>query len=146
MSERRGFRGYVTSRPFGGYSIPVPVQSLVLRDHCTRNKMLYVLPVNENIFPHSYMVLEGMIRDLSAYEGVICCSMHMLPRRAERRRAIYDTILSQGASLHLVFESAVIAREADIAQLEDLLVMMSLSAQGPGSLQAALDSQGGHAE
>jgi sporadic carbohydrate cluster protein (TIGR04323 family) len=138
MSERRGFRGYVTSRGFGGYSIPVPVQSLVLRDYCQRNNMLYVLPVNENIFPHSYMVLEGMIRDLSAYEGMICCSMHMLPQRPERRRKIYDSILSQGAALHLVLEGAVIARPADIEKVEDLLVMMSLSAQGTG-LAAAVE-------
>lgn len=139
MGERRGLRGYVTSRGFGGYSIPVPVQSLVLRDYCQRSGMLYVLPVNENIFPHSYMVLEGMIRDLSAYQGVVMCSMHMLPQRPERRRKIYDTILSQGATLHLVLEGAVIASEADIARLEDLLVMMSLSVQGGGALMSAME-------
>ena len=139
MGERHGLRGYVTSRGFGGYSIPVPVQSLVLRDYCQRSGMLYVLPVNENIFPHSYMVLEGMIRDLSAYQGVVMCSMHMLPQRPERRRKIYDTILSQGATLHLVLEGAVIASEADIARLEDLLVMMSLSVQGGGALMSAME-------
>jgi len=72
--NRQGYRGYVTSRPFGQYCIPVPLQSLALRDYCQRMGLLYVLPVNENIFPHSYMVLEGMIKDLSNYEGIVMYS------------------------------------------------------------------------
>ena len=58
---KQDYRGYVTSRPFGGYSVPVPVQSLVLREYCQRKNFQYVLPVNENMFPHSYLVLEGLI-------------------------------------------------------------------------------------
>src|SRR3954466_998493 len=95
-ANRLGFRGYVTSRPFGEYYVPVPLQSLALRDYCANNKLMYVLPANENIFPNSYMVLEGMVQDLSNYQGIVTCSMHMLPRREERRRQIYDRILSQG--------------------------------------------------
>ena len=87
VKARKGYRGYVTSRPFGGYSIPVPVQGLVLRDYCQRKGLVYVLPVNENIFPHSYLVLEGMIRSLSDFEGMLMCSMHMLPQTAARRHA-----------------------------------------------------------
>jgi sporadic carbohydrate cluster protein (TIGR04323 family) len=83
--------------------------------------MLYVLPANENIFPHSYMVLEGMVRDLSAYEGVVMCSMHLLPQLPQRRRALYDAILSQGGVLHMALEELVIAKEADISKVEDLL-------------------------
>ena len=82
--NRQGYRGYVTSRGFGGYAIPVPVQSLVLRDYCQRKSYVYVLPVNENNFPHSYLVLEGMIQNLGDFEGVLMCSFHMLPQRSER--------------------------------------------------------------
>ena len=68
-ANRIGYRGYVTSRPFGGLHIPVPVQALVLRDYCARNNYLYKLHANENVFPNSYMVLEGMINELDRYEG-----------------------------------------------------------------------------
>ena len=71
MTERVGYRGYVTSRPFGGLHIPVPVQALVLRDYCARNGYLYKLHANENVFPNSYMVLEGMIHELDRYEGLL---------------------------------------------------------------------------
>jgi sporadic carbohydrate cluster protein (TIGR04323 family) len=131
LVEKKGYRGYVTSRPFGGYSFPVPVQSLVLRDYCTRKGFIYVLPVNENIFPHSYLVLEGMIRDLSRYEGIVMCSMHMMPQRPERRRAIFDTVLGQGCSIHFVLEGLVVARPADVDHVEELIQFAQMAAQAP---------------
>src|ERR1700751_3339587 len=102
--NRQGFRGYVPSRAFGEYRIPVPLQSLALRDYCTRNGMRFVLPVNENSFPHSYLVLEGMVEDLTDYDGIVMCSHHMLPQRPERRRRIYQRLLEHGCSLHMVIE------------------------------------------
>ena len=133
-SNRQGYRGYVTSRPFGQYSIPVPLQSLALRDYCLRNNILYVLPVNENIFPNSYMVLEGMIQDLTDYSGIVLYSMHMLPQRAERRHQIYDRILQQDCSLHIVLESIVISGQQDVAKIEELLQLNQIAARLPRDL------------
>jgi sporadic carbohydrate cluster protein (TIGR04323 family) len=127
-TNRRGYRGYVTSRGFGEYRIPTPLQSLALRDYCSRNGMLYVLPVNENCFPHSYLVLEGVIADLSDFEGVVMCSMHMLPQRRERRRHVYDRILDQGSSLHMVIEGLTVRERGDVGPVEELL---SLSRMAP---------------
>jgi sporadic carbohydrate cluster protein (TIGR04323 family) len=128
---RSGLRGYVTNRAFGVFLIPVPLQSLALRDYCARKGKVYVLPVNENSFPNSYMVLEGMIENLADFEGVIMYSMHMLPQRAERRQRIYDRILEQGCSLHLVLEDLVIAAPQDTAKLEDLLVLTKIASEAP---------------
>jgi len=132
--NRQGYRGYVTSRGFGQYRIPVPIQSLALRDYCQRNGLLYVLPVNENIFPNSYMVLEGMIQNLSDFEGVVMCSMHMMPRRAERRRKIYQRILDQGCSVHMLFESVVIKGPEDLEKAEELLLLNQIAARLPKDL------------
>ena len=129
MQNRLGLRGYVTSRGFGGYVIPVPLQSLGLRDYCSRKGMVYVLPVNENCFPHSYLVLDGMIQDLSAYEGVIMYSMRMLPQRSDRRRAVYKKILDQGCSLHLVLEDLVVRSYKEVEKLEDLVLFDQLAAR-----------------
>jgi sporadic carbohydrate cluster protein (TIGR04323 family) len=136
-AERKGLRGYVSSRGFGEFFIPVPLQSLALRDYCARKGFVYVLPVNENSFPHSYMVLEGMIQDLGTFEGVIMYTMHMLPERAKRRRRIYGRILEQRCSLHFVLEDCAIADRQDISKLEDILVFARLAAQAPKL--AALD-------
>jgi sporadic carbohydrate cluster protein (TIGR04323 family) len=121
VDARQGYRGYVTSREFGGLRIPVPVQSLVLRDYCVRKKLIYKLHVNENVFPNSYLVLEGMVRDLKAFEGILMCSMYMLPQRAERRADIFRQILDQGAELHLVLEDVVIRKAEDTAFVDEVL-------------------------
>ena len=132
--NRRGYRGYVTSRPFGQYSIPVPLQSLALRDYCQRMGLLYVFPVNENIFPHSYMVLEGMVQNLTDYEGILMYSMHMLPQRQERRRKIYDSILQQGCAIHIVLEGIVVGNENDAERLEELIQLNQIAARLPKDL------------
>jgi sporadic carbohydrate cluster protein (TIGR04323 family) len=127
----------VTSRGFGGYVIPVPIQSLVLRDYCARQNLLYGLPVNENIFPGSYMVLEGLVRNLDGFEGVVMCSLHMLPTRPERRRPILQQLLDQGCSLHCVIEGLVIRTEQDLVAAEELLQLNDLAMRAPARL--ALD-------
>ncbi len=126
MNGRLGYRGYVSSRGFGGFVIPVPLQSLALRDYCLRNNMIYVLPVNENCFVHSYMVLEGMIQVLSDFEGIVMYSMRMLPEFEARRLNILRTILDQGCSLHLVLEDITVKFEKDIEELESRVLFDKL--------------------
>lgn len=132
--NRVGLRGYVTSRSFGGYYLPVPVQSLALRDYCQRKGKIYGLPVNENIFPSSYLVLEGLIRNLTGFEGIVMCSFHMLPQRAERRREIYEHVLAQSCSLHFVFEDLVVGGGEDVEKLEELITLSQIASRAPTSI------------
>ena len=133
MTEKKrvGYRGYVTCRPFGGLHIPVPVQALVMRDYCTRNGFMYKLHVNENIFPHSYVVLEGVINELDMFEGLLATSIFMMPKRAERRREIYRRVLEKDASLHFVLEDMVIRKPADIEPVEEILSIHFLLPSAP---------------
>jgi sporadic carbohydrate cluster protein (TIGR04323 family) len=130
-ANRVGYRGYVTSRPFGGLYIPVPVQALVLRDYCARNGYFYKLHAAENVFPNSYMVLEGMINELNRYEGLLATSMFMMPKLAERRCKVYAAILKQSASLHFVLEDVVIRKSADIEAIEEILSIHNLLPSAP---------------
>ena len=120
-ASRWGYRGYVTCREFGGLRMPVPVQTIVLRDYCARKGLIYKLHVNENEFPHSYMVLEGLVDALDGLQGLLVFSMFMLPQRAERRRRIYEKILEAGVELHLVLEDFVIRQPADVTPVEDII-------------------------
>ena len=123
---RSGYRGYVSCREFGGLTIPVPVQSTFLRDYCARNKFLYKLHVNENEFPNSYMVLEGMLEELDGLEGLLMFSMFMLPKRAQRRRGVYDRILEAGIELHFPLENLIIRKPDDVAPIEQMLTAANL--------------------
>ena len=120
-------RGYVTPRSFGGFSIPVPLQSLALRDYCQRRSAIYVLQVNENCFPHSYMVIESLVRDLKGYAGIVLYSMRMLPLEKNRRHNIYSQIIAQQCSMHLVLEDMVIDSVDDIDRVEDLFLYEKLA-------------------
>lgn len=135
---RKGYQGYVTAREFGGARIPVPVQSLVLRDYCSRKGLMYKLHLNENIFPHSYMVLEGLVRNLEALQGILMCSMYMLPLRTQRRARIYGQILDQGAELHLVLEDIVIRKPEDTLIVEEVLSAAVCLPHCPMSIPAEL--------
>jgi sporadic carbohydrate cluster protein (TIGR04323 family) len=121
--NRSGYRGYVTSREFGGLRIPVPTQALIMRDYCARKKFFYKLHVNENVFPHSYLVLEALIKNLDGFEGLLVTSLFMLPERPERRRALYEHIYRQEVTMHFVMEDVVLARPGDEAGIEDILAI-----------------------
>jgi len=125
-TERWGYRGYVSCREFGGLRMPVPVQSVMLRDYCARNGLIYKLHVNENEFPHSYMVLEGMVSALEGLQGILVFSMFMLPKRAERRHRIYERVLGAGVEFHLVLEDFVIRKPADVTPVEEILSTRAL--------------------
>jgi sporadic carbohydrate cluster protein (TIGR04323 family) len=133
-APRSGYRGYVTCRSFGGFQIPVPVQTLVLRDYCVRKGFLYKLHVNENEFPHSYMVLDGLMNELDGLEGVLVFSMFMLPQRAARRATIWERAFAAGIELHLVLENFVVREPADTRQIEELLSASALLSLCPKRL------------
>jgi sporadic carbohydrate cluster protein (TIGR04323 family) len=121
MKEKEGYRGYVTCREFGGLIIPVPVQSLLLRDYCQKKGFKYKLHLNENIFPQSYMVLEGIAENMADFEGLIMCSMYMLPKKATRREIIFKKIFKENASVHFVLEDIVIKNLEELAFTEEIL-------------------------
>jgi sporadic carbohydrate cluster protein (TIGR04323 family) len=121
--NRSGYRGYVTSREFGGLRIPVPTQALMLRDYCAQKHFLYKLHVNENIFPHSYLALESLIKNLDGLEGLLISSLFMLPERHTRRRALYEHIYRQKVTMHFVMEEIVLARPEDETRIEEILAI-----------------------
>ena len=136
MKKRNGYRGYVTNRSFGGLQMPVPVQALVMRDYCHRNGLTYKLHINENIFPNSYMVLEGLPNELDIYEGILATSMFMMPKRAERRLGIYERILNMKGSLHFVLEDYIIRSQNDIEAVEEILDLTRLLGETPAPNEA----------
>ena len=139
--NRQGYRGYVTSRGFGGAKIPVPLQSLALRDYCARHKLMYKLHVNENIFPRSYMVLEGMLHNLDGCQGIVMCSIFMLPKRPERRAKIFAEIFRQGLEIRFTMEDIVLARPEDVAPIEEILMVYNTLPHCPRTVPEAVPGQ-----
>ncbi|HEX9448684.1 MAG TPA: LIC12192 family sporadic carbohydrate cluster protein [Dongiaceae bacterium] len=134
MSGRRnGYRGYVASRPILGSRVPQHIQNMVLRDYAQRAGIVYLLSATEYTFPHSYLMLEQVLAELPVIEGAIAYSLFMMPWRRERRLAAYQRVLDAGASLHFAVERLVLARSADIHDLEDIFVLQQTMLK-PGML------------
>jgi len=121
VAERRGFRGYIASRPVRGTTTPQRVQNLVIRDYCTRRGLVYLVSSAEYAMPDCFMMLENVLAELPKLEGIVAFSAFMLPAGSSRRRKIYAQILEAGATLHAALENLALRKNDDIEPLEDLL-------------------------
>ena len=120
-SNQKGYRGYVFSRSVDNHRVPQHIQNLVIRDYAQRRKLLYLLSATEYAMPGCYLILEQVVDELAALDGVILYSMFMLPPQAEERERIYRRVLVAGCRMHSAVEGFVLADEADIERWENVL-------------------------
>ena len=115
---RSGLQGYVTHQSFKGMRMPATVQNLVMRDYITRKGAQIRLSVGEYFFDNCFVQLYSMLRKLDEIEGIVMCSLFMMPEDPGKRRWIYDRFLESGAALHFVFEDLVVDDEDGIRRAE----------------------------
>lgn len=120
-------KGYTTPRPFSGFQIPIPLQSLSIRRYCEDRGLTFNHHVVENISPKTYFVLERVIQDANLYQAIAMCSIGLLPSDTRYRSNMLKQFLDAGVSVHFVFEQLVISSETDITSLNDLLSLTSMS-------------------
>ena len=125
--EQKATKAYTTPRPFGGFQIPITMQSTTLRNYCEKNNLIFHLHVVENQIPNTYLVLEALVEKASHYDGIAMCSVAMLPTDREYRDSIIKQILWQGCALHFIFEQLVISSIDQLAELEELAALIELS-------------------
>jgi sporadic carbohydrate cluster protein (TIGR04323 family) len=120
-ADQKGYRGYVFSRSVDDHRVPQHIQNLVIRDYAQRRKLHYLLSATEYAMPGSYLILEQVLDDLGALDGVILYSMFMLPREPQQRAEIYRRLLAAGCRLHAAVEGFVLNSEVDIERWENVL-------------------------
>ena len=126
-SEQKATKAYTTPRSFGGFQIPITMQSTTLRNYCEKNNLIFHLHVVENQIPNTYLVLEALVEKASHYDGIVMCSVSILPNDHEYRRSIVKRILEQGCMLHFTFEQVVISSVDQLVELEELVALIELS-------------------
>ena len=131
MADRKGYRGYIGTRPLNGSRTPQSVQNLVVRDYAQRNKLQYLLSSVEYAMPNCYLMLNEVLAELAKLEGVICYSLFMLPADADRRLAVYRRMLGGGGVLHAALESQTLRGEEDIQRWEDIWLVQQALASSP---------------
>ncbi|MFO1157392.1 MAG: LIC12192 family sporadic carbohydrate cluster protein [Reyranellaceae bacterium] len=120
-SNQKGYRGYVFSRPVDNHRVPQHIQNLVIRDYAARRRLHYLLSATEYAMPGCYLMLEQVLTELEALDGMILYTMFMLPAEPERRLALYRRVLETGGSLHAAVEGFVLGEGADIERWEMVL-------------------------
>ena len=126
-SSQRGTKAYTTPRAFGGFQIPITLQSTNLRNYCEKNGLVFHLHVVENQIPNTYLVLESLVEKADKYDGIVMCSVSMLPGDPSIRKSIVTRILEQGCKLHFTFEQIVVSSPEELAGLEELISLVALS-------------------
>jgi len=121
LSQKLGYRGYITSRPVRGMSYPHRVQNLVVRDYATRHNLDYKLSATEYAMPGCYMMFYDVLTELPQLEGIILFSLFMLPQKTKPRLEIYDRILGAGCELHAALEEMVLQEKSEIEDFETMI-------------------------
>ena len=124
---QKGTKAYTTPRSFGGFQIPITMQSTNLRNYCEKNGLVFHLHVVENQIPNTYLVLESLVETADNYDGIVMCSVSMLPNDPQIRKSIVTRILKQGCKLHFTFEQIVVSSLKELAELEELISLVALS-------------------
>lgn len=137
----KGTKAYTTPRPFGGFQIPISLQSAAIRRYCDERGLVFHLHANENLIPDSYLVLESVVASASHYEGIAMCSVEMLPRSVPHRRQLVSACISAGCRLHFLFEQMIVASADDHRAMEELLALGQIADPTP-SRHAALRDVG----
>ena len=124
---QKGTKAYTTPRSFGGFQIPITMQSTNLRNYCEKNGLVFHLHVVENQIPNTYLVLESLVEKADSYDGIVMCSVSMLPNDPRIRKSVVTRILEQGCKLHFTFEQIVVSSLEELAELEELVSLVALS-------------------
>jgi sporadic carbohydrate cluster protein (TIGR04323 family) len=122
-----GYRGYIGSRPYSGLDFPQHVQNFLIRSYCQKHQLSYLLSATEYKMPGCYMMLEEVISTIDTLGGIVLFTIFMLPTSAQKRKYLYENILSSGRTLHAALEDIRIVSQEDIQIVEDILCLNAIA-------------------
>jgi len=132
MTERRGFRGYISSRKVLGNRAAQHVQNLVIRDYCRQHNYHYLLSATEYAMPGCFMMLEQVIQEMPTLNGLVLYSIFQLPDNRARRLFVYQSVFEAGATLHSALEGLSMVDEGSTARAEDIFRVQQILPCCPG--------------
>ena len=135
-SNRQGYRGYICARMEMGRSTPQHIQQLVIRDYCTKRNMTFLLSATEYCMDGCTLILDAVLADLSALEGIVMYSLYQMPTDKEKRMAMYEALFASGCELHCAAESHVIRNWDDAMRIEDIWLVRDVMLQQQGVIDS----------
>ena len=115
-----GFRGYIFSRPFLGERVPQHVQNLVIRDYCNKQSLQYLLSATEYAMPHSHLILQQVLDELSQLDGIVFYSLFLLPEQKLERDRVTHIILDNNKIIHFAVEGFLMSNKTEQDRIETI--------------------------
>ena len=120
------FRGYISSRPFGGQRVPQHIQNLVIRDYCQRNGLQYLLSATELAMPNSFLMLTQLQDDIEKLDGIVFYSLSQLPEKDKQRMELFRRVISVKRCVHFSVEGLCVTDWASARRVEQILQVQSV--------------------
>ena len=118
------YKGYVSSRSFGGMSIPVPAQNSSLREYVAHKKGIYILPSLESSFDNCFHQLFGTVANTSYGDIIVMYSLSMLPNEIKLNKFLGEC-KTKGIGLAFVLENISVSE--DFSKILDELELYELA-------------------
>ncbi len=115
---------YVSSRKFGEWKLPVPMQNIIMKDYCDKNNYIFNVSMNELNISCSLTILNTILKNLKNDQGILMCSYKMLSPNTNEVVKLLRTGLENGIEWHFVFENIQIK---DVSSLDEFLNLISLN-------------------
>ena len=116
-------RGYVFSRPFMGERVPQSVQSLLIRDYCSKNNLKFNLHAVEYTMPNCFLVFESCLNELEHFDSIVLYSLFQLPEDDMQRERYFDYVISKKKKLHFALENLKIDTKKSAEQIEEIWII-----------------------
>lgn len=105
--------GYVTSRPFGDFIMPVPAQNSCLREYCKNIGAQFIIPQLEHKFENCYMQLWTTVSSMNEGDILAMYSAEII-NTSTKALEIIKTITKKGITTHFVLENISIKHIEDV--------------------------------
>ncbi len=135
-SNRQGYRGYICARMEMGRSAPQHIQQLVIRDYCAKRGMTFLLSATEYCMEGCTLILDAVLAELGALEGIVMYSLYQMPTDKTKRMAMYEALFAGGCELHCAAEGHVIRNWDDANRIEDIWLVRDVMTQQQGVIDS----------
>ena len=103
---------YIVPRPFGGFNIPISIQSIYLKDYSIRNKYTFTLPTVEMTTSNSFIKLESMLKSgFNDRLDISIVSLFVLPveNMLILEKVFSDYKNNNNIKLHILLEKKILS-------------------------------------
>ena len=109
--------GYVTSRSFQGFTVPVPAQNSCLREFAKSQNLIYFLPPLEHYFEDCYMQLFTALKSVEKGDILAMYSAAMLPTDLGKLKYIFSELKLRQGQIHFILEGKTVSNIDDVNAL-----------------------------